>query len=319
MDQSGTQPQIQFFKENSNEITNSTNSFFSSLSEKTGSMISYIKSKATLGTNPETSQATLPNLEKITEDTYKELKSKSQSVFCKEIKKTQLNDCTIISVVQNPKVMDKGYFNNYVSYELKTHQFKWFVTRRYSDFIWLRNVLIAQFPGELIPQLPKKKMGNRRFEEDFIKKRMKSLQIFIDEINKNELLKSSECLVIFLSCADKILFDINMKQITPAASSVSSIYSILSLNGNLQVIDFDNDNYILNHNYYMNISNYVKLQEESLDKLTRNLRDFYNSMANAMLSLKEVENELTTLTTINSKTEIVRHIINKNYIVFTHE
>ena len=54
-------------------------------------------------------------------------------------------------------------------------------------------------PTNFIPQLPKKKIGNRRFEEDFIEKRMKGLQFFLDEILKNENLKSTETLVTFLS------------------------------------------------------------------------------------------------------------------------
>lgn len=300
------QSQIQFFKEGSNEITSSnTPSFLSSLSEKTGSMFSYLKAKTNLGGTAETSQAIMPNLEKITEEMHKELKEKAQSVPCRVMNKNQLNENTIISIIQNPKVMDKGYFDNYVSYEIKTEQFKWFVTRRYSDFIWLRNVLMAQFPGEMIPQLPKKKMGNRRFEQDFVNKRMKALQLFIDEINKCELLKSSESLVIFLSCVDRVLFDFNMKQITPALVSVQSISAIASQNGTAQVIDFDNDNYILNNNYYMNMNNYIRLQQEELGKLTKHLKEFYINMANAMLSLKEVEDNLSTLTKINSKTSIV--------------
>ena len=62
---------------------------------------------------------------------------------------------------------------NYVNYEVETAAMQWIVRRRYSDFEWLRIVLAKFNPGQVVPPLPNKKIGNRRFEEDFLEKRMK--------------------------------------------------------------------------------------------------------------------------------------------------
>ena len=84
------------------------------------------------------------------------------------------------------------------------------VRRRFSDFEWLRNILCKCFPRLVVPPLPGKKIGNRRFEEDFILKRMMFLQKFIDGIMENESFKTNEGLVAFLSMLDRGQFDSKM-------------------------------------------------------------------------------------------------------------
>ena len=84
-------------------------------------------------------------------------------------------------------------------------------------------------------------MGNRRFEEDFIEKRKKGLQFFLDEILKNEILKTADPLFTFLSCAERGFFEQQMKVITPKMINVDSILGIKSFNGKVVVADLNND------------------------------------------------------------------------------
>ena len=65
-------------------------------------------------------------------------------------------------------------------------------------------------------------MGIRRFEENFIGKRMIGLQFFLDEILKNEILKSVDDLVTFLSF-ERGFFEQQMKIIIPKDINVDSI------------------------------------------------------------------------------------------------
>ena len=171
---------------------------------------------------------------------------KEFEIICKRSEKTVLNDKEIKVVIQNPKNSEKSLLTSqYTIYEVCTESMHWLVHRRYSDFDWLRNILSKFFPRILIPPLPGKKMGNRRFEQDFIEKRMKFLQIFMDKVIQNETLKSSEALYAFLSFGDRVQFDRKIKELN---SIVPSQYceDLKTLSGKLTVLYDD-----FNENYYI--------------------------------------------------------------------
>lgn len=69
---------------------------------------------------------------------------------------------------------------------------------RYSDFEWLRTVLITHFPGVRVPPLPRKqKIG--RFEETFIENRRAGLEDFLSHVlRKRQLCIDSPTLKTFL-------------------------------------------------------------------------------------------------------------------------
>ena len=153
-----------------------------------------------------------PNKKNLTDWSLDELNNllsdfylKTPNNFVKILPCHRVSPNTIINkqikvVLQNPRVVERSIFEtSYVFYELETSEFNWLVNRRYSDFCWLRDCLVALYPGDYVPQLPKKQIGNKRFEEKFITKRMNKLQTFLDEILINENFKSSEPLFIFLS------------------------------------------------------------------------------------------------------------------------
>lgn len=287
--------------------------FFSDIPQKTDSVLSFIQKNNPLASAEENPKSLLDYLNEIKESTFQSEKAKfTKSFKCKSITKAVLNNKSVSSLIQNPKEMKKGYFDNYVLYEIKTEQFNWLVTRRYSDFIWLHQCLNAAYPGELLPQLPKKKIGNRRFEEDFIEKRMKQLQKFLNEILKSEFFKSCEVLGLFLSAKDRTFFENAMKEKTPLTFSIVSIEQINSFQGKIETIDFENENINIkdyNYSYYLNMNNYFIAQDEVLTTLTKNLQYFYENMANAMINLKEIENNFNALKVINMKTTNVNIIV----------
>lgn len=97
-----------------------------------------------------------------------------------------MNDKPIKVYVKNPKPVETGFLSsNYINYEVSTSELEWLVRRRYSDFEWLRTVLLKYHPGHVVPPLPNKKIGSRRFEVDFIEKRMKFLSMFMDAVMEN--------------------------------------------------------------------------------------------------------------------------------------
>ena len=78
----------------------------------------------------------------------------------------------------------------------------------------IRNVLVKFSTGYDVPPIPNKKSGGRRFEKDFIEKRMKFLQKFMSAIIENEIYKAYEPLITFLSITDNYQFEAKIKELT---------------------------------------------------------------------------------------------------------
>ena len=245
-------------------------SFLEKVNATADSLLTFIKSKAPITTQNFQSNQPKTVLEQIDINAFETSKQNYiKENKCETFTKNQLNDITVLCYIKNPRQIEKGFFEmNYILYDIITEQFNWVVNRRYSDFIWLRNCLVAMFPGELIPQLPKKKLGNRRFEKDFVNKRQNSLQHFLNEILEKENFKSSEPLLIFLSCADRTQFEQHMKLFTPKILTPTCIENIKSFTGTINTLGIDNDLNI--SKYFSNITLYSKQHEEILTNLHSN-------------------------------------------------
>ena len=252
-------------------------------------------------------------------------KNKSKSIFieCKKLNKTILNDKKINIIIRNPKVQSSTNFftSGYILYEVYTEETNWNVQRRYSDFDWLRNTLIKYFPFKLIAPIPGKKIGNRRFNVDFIEKRMNFLQKFIDSIIKDEYFKASEIVISFLSIIDRIQFENKMKELSSYLPS-KYIQDYKSFNSQVEIsTEQSNDNGELNNiknpseDYYTNIKYYFKLQSTLLEKLNYNLKFFYQSMKVCCKHLEEVHKNFETINQLNEKISM-REPIKKTYEEF---
>ena len=221
---------------------------------------------------------------------------KKFEIICKKAEKSILNDKEVKVVIQNPKNSEKSLLTSqFTIYEVCTESMHWLVHRRYSDFDWLRNILTKFFPRILIPPLPGKKVGTRRLEQDFIEKRMKFLQIFIDKVMKNETLKSSEALCAFLSFGDRVQFERKIKELNSIFPS-QYCEDLKTLSGKLTVLYDD-----FNENYYINLNNYFKLQYQVYTRLNYNFRSFYKNMTVACMNLEEVHKDFETLKILNSR------------------
>ena len=247
------------------------------------------------------------------------IKSSKKEIQCQIIEKTKLNNVEIKVIISNPrKINDSFVKNSYLLYDVTTPKFNWFVNRRYSDFVWLREALCSLFPTSFLPQLPKKKMGNRRFEEDFIEKRLKGLQFFLDEILKNELLKSADPLITFLSCGERGFFEQQMKIITPKMINVDSIIGIKSFTGKVVVADLENEYFINNASYFNNVENFFNLQSELISNIKDNLNNYNIHMVEACKHLEEIENGFSKLSQYYSKANLAKDICNvfEQYQIF---
>lgn len=78
----------------------------------------------------------------------------------------------------------------------------WLVLRRYTDFQRLNNKLKTTFPQLPPLQLPRKKLFGDNFSSIFLSNRVQGLQIFINAVMANELLRSSQIVRDFF-CLDE--------------------------------------------------------------------------------------------------------------------
>jgi hypothetical protein len=132
---------------------------------------------------------------------YKKIKvEKYEDVF--EGEKMALSEISFqeISVlISKPEKKDGGLFSRaYITYLITTTPFNFEVRRRYSDFEWLRSILADHFPAFLIPPIPLKNFSDR-FNDEFLDKRKRYLQKFLNSICANPTLSSSMFFYDFLT------------------------------------------------------------------------------------------------------------------------
>ena len=310
-----------------NPLNKTSQSFLEKVNSTASGVFDFIKSKAPpIPANIITNKL-LNNVDPLTviseikqENFDKILEKSIKEIECVKLEKTKLNDLTVIVNVLNPKqITNKSFFSkNYVLYDVSTPQFNWVVNRRYSDFIWLRDCLKYFFPGDVLPILPKKKIGNRNFEEDFIKKRAKGLQNFMNEIINNEKYKASEVLNIFLSINDRSLFETQMKNINPKSLIRLSTQNIHNFESKNKIIDININNEAEIFAHFNSISNYLNGQNVFLENLQRNLSNYKKCMLEACHILEEIENSFSKLTMMLTKVNISDKMNNvyDNYEIF---
>lgn len=228
-------------------------------------------------------------------------------IQCKTLIQSKLNGNNINITIRNPKEVDSGVFGqNFITYEVNTQPFGWSVIRRYSDFDNLRKIFLKCYPGFNIPPLPSKKMGTRRFDQDFILKRMKFLELFINTVCENESLKASESLVAFLEYKEREKFENKMKELLSFEPS-PYVEEIKTLDGKI-VITHDNGN----EKYFVNISKYFKIQTQLMNKLNSNLRLYYNNINQAVINLEDIQKNFEILHLLNTRV-LMKPQITKTY------
>ena len=258
------------------------------------------------------------NMGDINQNYREQIQNKPQNLSsiefnCNILPKSNLNGKQIKITIQNPKPVETGFFSsNYIVYEIETNiisdKVKWLVNRRYSDFINLRTALQTQFPHNLVPPLPGKKIGGRRFELDFVSKRMHFLNEFLNNLVAVEEFKASDFLVSFLSTVDRAQFEYKMKEINNYLTEPMYIEDIKTLSGKLKIFNDNN----LNEQYFSNVQNYFKLQNQLLEKLNEDLKFFYKSMSSAVTNLENVQKDFEFLHLLNSQVHMKEDIV-KSY------
>ena len=247
--------------------------------------------------------------------------SKIEDDFCakkihefqtKLLEKSLLSNKEIKVTIKNPKTNEKRLSQTYVSYEVLTEPSCWSVRRRYSDFTLLRQILCKYYPRLLIPPLPEKKIGNKRFKPDFIERRMKFLQLFMNDLVKNESFKANEALTIFLNFNDHSQFEKKMKELNNYIYP-SNFEDTKSVSGKVYTLenDYSCDKYLTN------VFNFFKAQKQIFLKLNSALKSYCRLIASACQNLEEISKSFEELYNLNANIEI-REEITKTYNILSY-
>jgi hypothetical protein len=149
-------------------------------------------------------------------------------------------------------------------------------------------------------------MGNKRFEPSFINKRMKFLNLFINNLVQSEAFKASEILVAFLSYEDRGKFDSKFKEYTTQQPS-SYVEEYKTLDGKVTISHDEG-----NEKYFTNINKYFRLQGQILDRLNFSLKMFFNNMNQVAESLQDVQKNFEILHVLNTRV-LMKQTITKSY------
>lgn len=226
-----------------------------------------------------------------------EKKESKHLVKCRKANPTNLNLVDNIYItVDNPILVETGIFtSNYVLYDIRTLPLGWFVRRRFSDFETLRVLMLKYYPGHVLPPLPKKKIGNRRFEDDYLMKRMDFLCKFLNVIIESSLLRTSEILTNFLSQNDRTVFDKKTKELI-LKSEPMYIDEYFSIEGEIQ-LNYDEDN----DRYFNTIKEFSSLNKKLLIEINNHCKAFDKSILEASASLVGLQKHLTYLSDLYKK------------------
>lgn len=229
-------------------------------------------------------------------------------IKCKKLEKTVLNNENIIINLKNPIEISGGMFSkNFILYTIETQPMGWIVQRRYNDFELLRKLLLKFYPFYKIDLLPTKKLGSNKSEPNIIEKKMKYLELFINNIVKHESFKASDILFSFLSFEDRNQFDNKFKELTNKIFENKNVFEFKTLNGELSILHDEK-----NENYFHNIHEYLKLQNEVFIKLNQNLKLFNKNMEAISGNMNEIIDNFNILHNLNSNV-LMKETITNSY------
>ncbi|KAH3677555.1 hypothetical protein WICPIJ_008962 [Wickerhamomyces pijperi] len=137
------------------------------------------------------------------------------------ISQSKIDTLFIKSTVSSPSKENDGQ-NAYITYLVSTitnnpifNAKKFEIRRRFSDFVFLYDVLSNDHPECVIPPLPDKQrleyLKGDRFSPEFTEKRCQSLQRFLKRIEGHPVLKKSKIYHIFLESTEWGSYKVNLK------------------------------------------------------------------------------------------------------------
>lgn len=201
---------------------------------------------------------------------------------CTILEKTPITSIKTIEIeVTKPKVEKNGFFSTSSTYLLVSSTLNVQVRRKYTDFIWLYNILKSQFVNCIVPPFFKKK---ETLDDNKMNKRIFYIEQFLNGIVIHPILRNSKIFYDFISIQDEKKFSESKKEYNKLKSP-KSIKQLKTLDGELNTI-FDEDI----EKYYAEIKSKLNLQETIYDQLLYHYKLLLININQTSLQIKDISN-----------------------------
>ena len=208
----------------------------------------------------------------------------SDNILCSLSEKTELSkyENIKIEIALGEKKPGSFFSKAYQTYVISLPKLNLKVNRRYSDFEWLRQILVTRYPSCVIPPIPKKnKLGGDRFNEEFLLKRTRTLEKFLNLLVEDPNIKSSQIFYDFVSVEEAKFNEIKKQHNSMKLPQCLKEYK--SLDGKLD-IKVDDSREI----YYQNMKDHTEINQELLTKLNKQIKLLYNELNIVISRLDEI-------------------------------
>ena len=206
---------------------------------------------------------------------------------CKPTDKTQIGKMENIEItVSDPEKKEIGFIKKtHVEYLVTTMPLSLKVRRRFSEFNWFRQTLLNIFPTNLIPMAPKKsKFGSDKYAEDFVQKRARGTQRFLNFLVKDPIIKDSQILYDFLCVASENDFN-NIKEYYDNMKSPTEVQDFKSNDEKVNILITGQ-----NENYLENIKDNANININLFKKINNSFKQLFNEMKAVISRMEEISN-----------------------------
>ena len=217
--------------------------------------------------------------------------SLTYGIITNPIEDTKFVDKTPLTIADNPLIqvgfpekVEGGFFSkSYVTYLITTSPLNLKVRRRYSDFDWLHQMLQNLYLWNVIPTTPRKnRFASDKFGEPFLKKRMRTLEKFLNYCLLNPIIKCSQLFFDFISIEKEADFQKKKKEYEKMKPpSYVEDYQTLFGKANIEI----NNKKII---YYENIKDNISINENLLIKLNENFKILKTLIENLTVKIDEI-------------------------------
>jgi hypothetical protein len=204
---------------------------------------------------------------------------------CKPCETTDIGKSQKVAInISKPEKKEGGFLKKaFMTYLISTYPVSYKVRRRYNDFTWLRTALQSHFPGNIIPPMPKRnRFGVDPFSEQFVSKRSRGLDKFLNYLAKDPIIKSSQLFFDFLYIGAEVDFN-SKKKVYEKVKPVSDVQEFREEKENVNLLVTEEK-----ESYLENIKDNTNININLFKKLNISFKLLYDEMNNVINRMEEI-------------------------------